>query len=93
MKVYTLTSVWNYDGEAFGICLGVYPTEEQAQKAMKKNLLGTKEEWIKEREDDFKIQEQPRMASIISLVNSDCDMFIIAENEMEIPSGTAQENG
>ena len=97
MKVYTLTNVWSYNGfGVLGTCLGVYPTEEQAQKAMTKNVLATKEDWEKDYrvggKKGFLVREQPRAVSFTSLTNSDCDIFIIEENEMKMPSETAQEN-
>lgn len=96
MKLYTLINVWSYNGDPWGTCIGIYPTEEQAQEAMKKYIAGVEGDWIEncraESDDDFKIQVLPRAYRIISLVDSDYDTLIIEEKEMEMPSDTAQEN-
>lgn len=40
MARYALTYIWSYNGGISGECLGVYPTKEKAQEAMKKSRCG-----------------------------------------------------
>lgn len=87
MKVYTLVNVWSYNGDSWGKCIGVYSSEEQAQEAMKKNIVEIKGDWVAncraESENDFKIRTTPRAYGITSLIDSDYDDLIIEEHEVE----------
>ena len=86
MAKYALTHIWNYNGGISGECLGVYPTKEKAQEAMKKAVVDEKLSWIEFRslipEREFEVVERSRVSSITSLVDRDWDKFLI--NEIEI---------
>ena len=86
MARYALTSIWSYNGGISGECLGVYPTKEKAQEAMKKAVVDAKLSWIEFRnlipESEFKVAERSRVSSITSLVDTDWEKFLI--NEIEI---------
>ena len=81
MARYALTNIWSYNGGISGECLGVYPTKEKAQEAMKKAVVDNKFSWI-EFQKDFELVERSRVSSITSLVDTDWDKFLI--NEIEI---------
>lgn len=81
MARYALTHIWSYNGGISGKCLGVYPTKEKAQEAMKKAVVDNKFSWI-EFQKDFELVERSRVSSITSLVDTDWDKFLI--NEIEI---------
>lgn len=81
MARYALTHIWSYNGGISGECLGVYPTKEKAQEAMKKAVVDNKFSWI-EFQKDFNLVERSRVSSITSLVDTDWDKFLI--NEIEI---------
>nr|DAE37089.1 MAG TPA: hypothetical protein [Bacteriophage sp.] len=81
MARYALTHIWSYNGGISGECLGVYPTKEKAQEAMKKAVVDNKFSWI-EFQKDFELVERSRVSSITSLVDTDWDKFLI--NEIEI---------
>ena len=81
MARYALTHIWSYNGGISGECLGVYPTKEKAQEAMKKAVVDNKFSWI-EFQKDFELVERSRVSSITSLVDTDWEKFLI--NEIEI---------
>lgn len=81
MARYALTHIWSYNGGISGECLGIYPTKEKAQEAMKKAVVDNKFSWI-EFQKDFELVERSRVSSITSLVDTDWDKFLI--NEIEI---------
>ena len=86
MARYALTYIWSYNGVISGECLGVYPTKEKAQEAMKKAVVDAKLSWIEFRnlvpESEFRVVERSRVSSITSLVDTDWEKFLI--NEIEI---------
>ena len=86
MARYALTYIWSYNDVISGECLGVYPTKEKAQEAMKKAVMDAKLSWIEFRnllpESEFKVAEKSRVSSITSLVDTDWEKFLI--NEIEI---------
>lgn len=82
MARYALTHIWSYNGGISGECLGVYPTKEKAQEAMKKAVVDNKFSWI-EFQKDFELVERSRVSSITSLADTDWDKFLINEIEMD----------
>ena len=86
MARYALTNIWSYNGDISGKCLGIYPTKEKAQEAMKKAVEDAKLTWVISHnlipENEFKVVERMRKSSIINLVNMDWEKFLI--NEIEI---------
>lgn len=86
MARYALTNVWSHNGEISGRCIGIYPTKEKAQEAMKKAVEDTKLTWVISHdlipEREFKVIERIRTASIINLANTDWENFAI--NDIEI---------
>lgn len=96
MNIYVLNNVWNRLGNVCELCLGVYPTKEKAQEAMKRAVEKNKYEWIATRnlliEKDFKVEERKRTSAITSLINNDWERFIIDEVPIDDISEFTKEN-
>ena len=86
MAKYTLTNIWSCNEYVSGRCIGVYPTKEKAQEAMKKAVENIKLAWVNSRnlipKVEFNAVEGSRISLITSLVDTDWEKFVI--NEIEI---------